>query len=78
MIYPCSGESIRRLIHLAEEDEEKYWADKKREGGSWGKLAVYLIEMKNVLRKMAEILYSCIGAMPVRSHRLIWPLDISR
>lgn len=60
MIYPCSGESIRRLIHLAEEDEEKYWADKKREGGSWGKLATYLIEMKNVLRKMAEILYSCI------------------
>ena len=60
MIFPCSGDTVRKLIEFAEISEEKYWSEKQMEKGVQGEMAAYLTAMKVTLREIAEMLYSCI------------------
>lgn len=61
MIFPCSGNAVCKLIQYAEAPEEKYWFDIQQEERTQGEIAAYLTTIKEKLRKIAEVLYSCIA-----------------
>lgn len=60
MIFPCSGDAVQELVRYAEMSEEEYWFDERLEKSDQKETAVYLMDVKEVLREMAEMLYSCI------------------
>ncbi len=59
MIFPCSGNSVQKLIQFAEMPEEE-WFDGQLEGSGQRELMAYLIEKKETLKEIGELLYSCI------------------
>lgn len=60
MVFPCSGDSVRELVRYVEMTEKEYWYDKQFEASDQKEMVSYLISVKEFLKEMAELLYSCI------------------
>lgn len=60
MIFPCTGETVQKLIEIAEKTEGGDWNDLLGHEKDINVIDIYLREMKKTLSEMADTLYSCI------------------